>query len=539
MAGNLTRRDLLKAGALITTVAGCTDEESRGQPVPGARDLTADVVVVGAGYAGLGAAWELFKNGQRVIVLEANSRVGGRVWSSQLSDGTLCEIGGQWVAAPEAQPDIRQLMQELGVGTRVYEQSEQGNNVFVSANGTVSQYNPNDPNPLNALPPLNDLAKAELAATLLALNTMASVVRLNSPWDDAPFPAIPGLLGPQTTRQADQWSVASWMDLNLSDDPATQDAKTLLRNAFTGVFGVDTGAVSLLQLLFFIQSFDGNFLNATGSGPGQAEQFRVAAPGAQQMALLIADRLGRDAVRLNAPVRTIQQDGSGVRVSTSDLTVNARRAIVAVPTTLNGFIRYDPILPPDRAQLQQRLPHGSVWKIWLVYDRAFWRDQGLTGESISIFPSDFIPNARDGGGPAGQSTPGLMICCIAGDGARAFNAMSRAARRAEVISELVRRFGALAAQLSPTIRFPAIPPQNPAPDNYFEFNWSTEEFARGDFAAVPGPGVLTGVGFGPALRAPFGRIHWASVDSATFSYASFSGAVQSGKRAAAEVLAAG
>src|SRR2546427_554253 len=180
---------------------------------------------------------------------------------------------------------------------------------------------------------------------------MASVVRLNSPWDDVPFPAIPGLLGPQTTRQADQWSVASWMDLNLSDDPATQDAKTLLRNAFTGVFGVDTGAVSLLQLLFFIQSFDGNFLNATGSGPGQAEQFRVAAPGAQQMALLIADRLGRDAVRLNAAVRTIQQDGSGVRVATSDLTVSARRAIVAVPTTLNGFIRYDPILPPDRAQL--------------------------------------------------------------------------------------------------------------------------------------------------------------------------------------------
>lgn len=425
------------------------------------------------------------------------------------------------------------------MGTSVYEQSEQGSNVFVSATGTVSQYNPNDPDPLKALPPLNEFAKAELAATLVAVNTMASVVRLNSPWDDVPFPAIPGLLGPQTTRQADEWSVESWMEINLSDASAAQDARTLLRNAFTGVFGVDTGAVSLLQLLFFIQSFNGNFLNATGSGPGQAEQFRVAAPGAQQMALLIADRLGRDAVRLNAPVRTMQQDSSGVRVSTSDLTVNARLAIVAVPTTLNGFIRYAPILPPDRAQLQQRLPQGSVWKIWLVYDRAFWRDQGLTGESVSIFPGDFIPNARDGGGPTGQNAPGLMLCFIVGNNARAFNAMSREARKAQVISELVRRFGPQAAQLSPTIRFPAVAPQNPVPDNYFEFNWSIEEFARGDFAAVPGPGVLTGVGFGPALRVPFGRIHWASVDSATFPYASFSGAVQSGKRAAAEVLAAG
>lgn len=254
------------------------------QPEPVAGDLTADVVVVGAGYAGLGAAWELFKNGQRVIVLEANARVGGRVWSSQLSDGTLFEIGGQWVADREAQPDIRQLMEELGVESSVYEQPEQGNNIFVNTNGTVSQYNPSAPDPVNALPPLNDLAKAELATTLVAVNTMASVVHLNSPWDDVPFPPISGLPGPQTTRQADQWSVKSWMALNLSDDPAVQDAKTLLRNAFTGVFGVDTGAVSLLQLLFFVQSFRSNFLNATGSGPGQAEQFRVAAPGAQQMA---------------------------------------------------------------------------------------------------------------------------------------------------------------------------------------------------------------------------------------------------------------
>src|SRR5262249_35855843 len=406
--------------------------------------------------------------------------------------------------------------------------------IFVGADGTVSRYNQNNPDPFQALPPVNYLAKIELGATILTLNTMASVVHLNSPWDDVPFPELPGLLGPQTTREADQWSIDSWLELNRSDVPETQDAKTLLRNAFGGVFGVDTGGVSLLHLLFFIQSSRGDFLNATGSGPGQAEQFRIPSPGAQQMALLIADRLGPGGVLLNAPVRTIQQDSSGVRVSTNEVTVSASRVIVAVPTTLNGFIRYDPILPPDRAQLQQRLPQGSVWKIWLVYDRAFWRDQGLTGESTSIFPSDFIPNARDGGGPTGQNTPGLMICFVAGDSARAFNAMSRADRRREVISELVHRFGPQAAQLSPTIRFPAIGPQNPAPDNYFEFNWSIEEFARGDFAAVPGPGVLTGVGFGPALRAPVGRIHWASVDSATFPGWCFSGAVQSGKRAAAE-----
>ena len=88
------------------------------------------------------------------------------------------------------------------------------------------------------------------------------------------------------------------------------------------------------------------------------------------------------------------------------------------------------------------------------------------------------------------------------------------------------------------ISFPAVLPQNPEPDSYFEWNWAQDEFTRGDYAAVPGPGVLTAYGFGPAIREPFRNVHWASVDLATFPYASFSGAVQSGNAAAMDVLAA-
>jgi len=532
MPRKLSRRDLLKTGVIATAGVGGLLAHPE---LAAARALSADVVVVGAGYAGLGAAWELFKHGQRVIVLEANPRVGGRVWSSQLSDGTLFEIGGQWVS--DAQPDIRTLMTELGMGNSIYPTYDEGNNVFVGANGTVAQYNPNNPDPFQALPPIDDAAKLDVGAAFLTFQAMASVVNVNAPWEDRPFPQIPGLLGPQTTAEADQWTVDSWIDLNV----VTDDAKALLRVSVAGATGVNTGAISLLHWLFYLQTFGGNFLNLSGSGAGQAEQFRVAPPGAQQMALLIADRLGPGAVRVGSPVKSIQQSDRGVTVITATgLVVNARRVIVAAPSTLDTFIRYDPILPPDRAQLQQRVPLGTVWKIWLVYDRAYWRERNppLTGESISIFPGDFIPNARDGGGPVGQNTPGLMICFVVGDGARAFNAMTREARKAQVLSEMVHRFGAPAAQLSPTIRFPAVPPQNPAPDNYFEFNWAIDEFARGDFGAVPGPGVYTGVGFGPAIRAPFWRIHWAGVDTGTTQYGSFSRAVNSGKRAAAEVLAA-
>ena len=531
-AQRISRRDLLKTGALGTTAIGTLVARPESAA---ARSLQADYIVVGAGYAGLGAAWQLFKRGHRVVVLEATGRVGGRVWSANLSDGSLFEIGGQWVS--DAQTDIRTLMSELGVGDRVYKTSDEGLTVFVGSDGKVSRFNQHDPDPFKALPPLDPVAKLELAAGFGALQVMSSVVNVQAPWEDRPFPPLPGLLGPQSTAEADQWTVESWLQLNVLSD----DAKAVMRASLAGHNGVGTGGISLLHELFVLQTFGGSFLNLAGSGPGQAEQFRVAPPGAGQMADIIVQRLGPGAVLVNQPVKQIRQNDHGVAVTTTTgLVAEAKRVIVTAPGTLDTFIRFDPILPADRAQLQQRVPQGTVWKIWLAYDRAFWRDQGLSGDTISIQPGDFIPNSRDGGPPAEQRTPGLMICFVVGPQASTFNALTREARRAQVLKEMVYRYGAQGGQLSSTIRFPAVPPQNPSPDNYFEYNWSIEEWARGDFAAVLPPGVYTAGGFGPAIRAPFGRVHWAGVDTSTGpNYSSFSSAVQSGNRAAAEVLAAG
>jgi monoamine oxidase len=463
-----------------------------------------------------------------VIVLEAGPRVGGRVWTRQLSDGTPFDIGGAWVADAAHQPNIRKLMQELGVG--VYRQPDSGINVFVDAKGKVSQYDSQDP--VDPLPAIGLAGKVDLAAAIFNLDQMSEVVHLDSPWDDVDFPPLL-IVGPKTTLEADTFSIENWLELNMHV-PA---AKAILRTALAGVFGLDTWAVSLLHLLFFLRSF-GGFANSIGTGPGQADEFRVRG-GAQEAAKRIAAILGPQAVRLNSPVRQINQDANGVVVTSDTVSVHARRVIVAIPISLTNFIRFLPILPPDRAQLQQRFPQGSVWKIWLVYDEAFWRKRGLSGETVSIDPNDFVPNTRDAGLDAAHNQPGLLNAFVVGDKAREFNRWSRAQRKARIIQEMVHRFGQQAAQLSTLVLFPAVPPANPVPDSYFEYNWSIEEWARGDFAAAPGPGVLTGFGFGPAIREPFRRIHWAGVDTATFPLASFSGAARAGERAAAEVLAAG
>lgn len=499
------------------------------------KPLEAEFCVVGAGYAGLAAAHRLLAEKHTVIVLEAGGHAGGRVWTEHLSDGTPFDIGGAWVGSPAVQPDVRNLMRDLNVEPyRQFTHGNFGKTKFVGLDGKVSTYEPLNPDKLKQVPELPIFAQLDLGAAVLALDEMSTVVNREAPWEDVEFP-FTGTVGPQTTREADQMSLQTWMDLNLS----TEEARVLLGNAYTGILGVSPASASLLHLLFMFNTFQSKFMHTIGSGPGEAEEFRVR-DGAQEMARRIAKRLGSD-LHLNTPVRQITQRGRKVTVSSETVTVRAGRVIVATGTAMANFIRFDPILPSARALLQQRMPQGEVWKIWLCYDRAWWRakSKGLNGESVSIAPGDLIANSRDAGLEEGCDEPGLMNAFAAGDAARELGSMTRARRKERVLKELAHRFGSDIHRLSKKIKFPAVLPQNPEPDSYFEWNWAQDEFTRGDYAAVPGPGVLTSLGFGPAIREPFKRVHWASVDCATFPYASFSGAIQSGERAAQQVMAAG
>src|ERR687885_1727204 len=75
----------------------------------------AEVVVVGAGLAGLSAARELRAAGRDVVVLEARDRVGGRTLNHPIGDGKVVELGGQWVGP--TQDRVLALAKDLGVAT--------------------------------------------------------------------------------------------------------------------------------------------------------------------------------------------------------------------------------------------------------------------------------------------------------------------------------------------------------------------------------------------------------------------------------------
>lgn len=238
--------------------------------------------------------------------------------------------------------------------------------------------------------------------------------------------------------------------------------------------------------------------------------------GASTLCEAMADHLG-ERVRLKTPVRTIHTTPTGVELVARDGTrVTSRRVIVTLPPPLAARLEYDPPLPSARDQLTQRMHTISVVKVYLVFDRPFWRDTGLSGEAVlDDGPVRVIlDNTPEGYGG------GVLVGFIEGADKREWGLDSPDARRAAFTTAATRAFGSDAARAV----------------EYLERDWTMEEFARGCYAGHFSPGTWTS--YGPALVAPIGPIHWAGTETSPEWTGYMEGAIRSGRRAAEEVLAA-
>ncbi|MGH3145115.1 MAG: flavin monoamine oxidase family protein, partial [Rubrobacter sp.] len=235
--------------------------------------------------------------------------------------------------------------------------------------------------------------------------------------------------------------------------------------------------------------------------------------GAQEISVRMAEELGERVV-LDSPVHRITHSEDGVLVESELVVVRAGTVIVAVPPALRGRIEYRPALPAIQDGLSQRMPMGAVIKCHAVYDSPFWRDEGLNGRA----ESDTGPcTVTTDNSPPGHEA-GVLTGFILGREAREWGMRPAEARRSAVLGCLARYFGERALEARA----------------YGELDWGAEVYSRGGYGGFATPGLLTD--HGVAVREPVGRIHWAGTETAAAWTGYMDGAVESGERAAREVL---
>jgi monoamine oxidase len=482
----ITRRRLIGTAAAGTVGAGlATAPEAAGRRRRRRRHV--DVAIVGAGLAGLTAARELVGAHRSVVVLEARDRVGGRVLNHRIGSGEVTELGAALIGP--TQDRILALARAMRV--RTFKEYNEGSNVeyFGGKRGLYSA----------AIGVPQGFVK-DLPA-VLRLDALARQVPVDAPWR-APRAA-----------EFDSQTFDSWIQRNL----ITASGKATLVTAAQALWGAEPRDVSLLFALFYIaaagnERTPGSFLRLTSTAGGAQETRFVGGSGLIPRRL--ARRLGRRVV-LDSPVRRISRRRGHVIVESDRVVVEARRVVVAIPPALSAEIEFRPKLSARRAQLIQRYPMGWILKCEAVYDTPFWRARGLSGQAVSDLgpaTSTFDVSPPDG-------APGIMLGFVGGHEARRWAPRRLADRRRAVLANFASYFGEEARR----------------PRDYVEFDWAREAWTRGSPVGWTAPGVL--LEYGPFIRRPIGRIHWAGTETATYWNGYMDGAVRSGERVAREVLA--
>jgi monoamine oxidase len=441
---------------------------------------SADVVVVGAGVAGLVAAHMLEAAGCDVVVLEARDRVGGRVLGAEVA-GARVELGGTWTGP--GQDRIKHFAVSLGIGLK--QPPAVGRSILLRGDERIE---------LEPGRARRDYREGDdagvLEAAVQALDEMGSSVPAETPW---------------TAARAEEWdslTFRGWLDANVSSSVAR-----LLTHVHEGYLG-RVSETSLLHSLFYSHA-NGGFAGLMGLGC-EPHDLEIFVGGAQQIPQRLADRL-EERVRLSAPVRRICSRERAVSVEGDGFRIDARRVIVALPPALAGRLEYDPAMPALRDHLTQRMLIRGRFRMSVVYPEPFWRTAGYSGN----LTSDQIATSDQGL----DTDAGVMSVMVGLDATQAWREWSIDERRRVIVDELVRGFG----------------PQARGPTGYVELDWPSETFSRG-CVSYCGPGVWTG--YGSTLREPVGPIHWAASELATVFPGQIEGAVRSGEETAAAVLGA-
>ncbi|MEV0294962.1 FAD-dependent oxidoreductase [Nocardia sp. NPDC050710] len=490
----IDRRTLLRgavaaaaAGTAVTAAGIAAAAPIRRAP---AASADADVIVVGGGMSGLASAKTLRAAGRRVLVLEARERAGGRVHNVRTRGGVTVDGGAEFLGP--TQDRIAALATEYGVATLpTYNQGESLFWIQGVAHRVPAAV------PLPVLP-----GTAEAALAMAEIDTTALGFPVGEPWRH-PHAA-----------HLDSITWQDWIDAHAH----TYEGKLFLALAESAPLSIRPHELSALYMMNYFAAAGnernpGSFSRLLGVDGGAQERFFDG--GAALVPLRMAAEMG-DSMVYSAGVRAIVEGPGGrLEVASDRGTFTASKVIVAMSPAISDRIDYRPGLPAERIEVCRGHTMGRIAKFLAVYDQAFWRDAGLTGQVVGDgVPIDVTYESY------GQGHHVLMGF-ISADAMAVLDNRPDAEFVEQCLDSFVRYFG-------PEARTRAI--------DYGFKKWDNDPWSWGGPTATTRPGVLTR--FGPALRQPVGGIHWAGTETADFWTGYMDGAIRSGERAAREVLAA-
>ena len=439
------------------------------------------VTVIGAGMAGLSAAFDLHQTGWKVTVLEARDRVGGRCYTVRsFSNGLVAEGGGEFIETTQTRMVALAKQFGLTLSSSGSWQAQHGD--WASFGGKAG--------------PIADSALWGTDLAQEVQNCWRAISELSQ--------FVPDPNQPQASIEAarlDAQSAADWIE--------SLDVHPLAKNYFVqhirSEYTTEPERFSLLDL-------------ARNSAMYYSElerppSMRVVG-GNDQIPRALADALPD--VRLNSPVTAVRLNPDGVSVTVkqndSYLTIDSAFAILAVPLTTARLIEFDPLLPTAHQKMINEVSYGAVTKVMIEYRKRFWNEMGWNGRLATDAPIVYTWDASS----HFEHERGILTAYTGGDNATKLSALSDKER----IQLAVREIEKIAPGSSDLIEKTAT------------VAWPNEPYTRGAYMALA-PGEVTA--HWKTLQEPSGRLFFAG-EHATPIQGYMEGAVESGQRVAREMM---
>ncbi|XP_038658015.1 amine oxidase [flavin-containing] [Scyliorhinus canicula] len=446
-----------------------------------------DVIIIGGGISGLSAAKLLTESGQKVVVLEARDRVGGRTFTIRNNNVKYVDVGGAYVGP--TQNRILRLSKELGLQTYKVNEVE---SVLYYRKGKSSTSRSSFP------PAWNPFVYLDYINLWRTMDNMGKEIPVDAPWK-APH--------------AEEWDKITMQQL------IDKICWTKIAKGFATIFinvnvTSEPHEISALWFLWYVRQCGGTSRIFSTTNGGQERKF---VGGSGQICERLMNNLG-DCVKLKKPVIRIDQTQSTVIVETLDhSTFEGKYVISAIPPALSAKIHYEPPLPILRNQLIQRIPMGCVIKCMIYYRESFWKKNDCCGSMIIQDEESPIELTLDDCKPDG-SVPAITGFILSRK-ARKLTNLTKEARKQKICEIYAKALGSEEAL---------------HPVHYEEKNWCEEQYSGGCYTAYFPPGILTQ--YGKIIRQPFEKIYFAGTETATEWSGYMDGAVQAGERAAREIL---